>query len=48
MARRKRPVNEFEKRPPNAKEVKAAQKLARRVDPTLLALMEANTVKDAA
>lgn len=40
---RKRLKNEFRKRPPKPSEIAAARRLAKRVDPLLLALMEART-----
>jgi hypothetical protein len=42
---RKRLKNEFRTRPPGAAEVKAAQRLAKRVDVKLLAMMESKEVK---
>lgn len=41
--RRKPPVNEFRERAPDAKEIKAAQKLAKKVSPKLLAMVNAKT-----
>ncbi len=43
MPRRKPIKNEWKGSPPTAKEIKAAQVLAKRVSRTLLALMEAKT-----
>jgi len=41
--RRKPPINEFSKRPPNAVEVKKAIAMAKRVSRKLAAMMEART-----
>lgn len=45
---RRRKQNEFRKRPPNPREVRDAQKLAKKVSPKLHDLMEADTKKNAA
>jgi hypothetical protein len=41
--RRKLPMNEFARRPPNAKEVRKANEMARRVSRKLGEMMEAKT-----
>ena len=45
LRRRKRLKNEWRDRPPNVKEVRDAQKLAKKVSQNLLEMMEAKTVE---